>query len=340
MEYHTYASAGVDIHKAEAFVERLKLSSKRSGHEVLWPGAGGYASVYPVSESQGVAVTTDGVGTKLLVACQLNRHDTIGVDLVAMCANDLVCVGAKPVAFLDYYGVGKLEDAQADALIAGVIAGCDQAGMLLVGGETAEMPDLYAQGHYDLAGFAVGLVGRERLLTGDSIKPGHTVIGLASSGIHSNGLSLARKILADNADMYEKLITPTLIYAKAVTELSGFIGPAITGVAHITGGGWRNILRLNAGVGYHIDNPLPVLPIFQEIGKTIAEDEMYRTFNMGMGMVVIVGGFASKALDVLSSAGFTVQKIGYVTDKAGTLTIKDSSVVLTREAMPGVAPAS
>src|SRR6185369_2539834 len=210
MEPNTYAQAGVNIAKAEAFVERLKKQSRREGHKDLWKGAGGYAAIIPIGDDIGMALTTDGVGTKLLIALELNKLETIGIDLVAMCANDLICVGAKPSGFLDYYATSKLDDRMADDLIKGIVEGCDQADMLLVGGETAELPDLYEGKHFDIAGFAAGLVRRDELLTGESIQPGDKLINVASTGIHSNGLSLARKVLTDKK-WKEELLTPTAI---------------------------------------------------------------------------------------------------------------------------------
>lgn len=321
MDHQSYASAGVDVRRAESFVERLKQSARRPGHDKLWRAAGGYAAVYPITGESAIAVTTDGVGTKLLVACQLGRHDTVGIDLVAMCANDLICVGATPTVFLDYYAIGKLDDTRADSIMQSIVAGCDQAGMILAGGETAEMPDLYDKEHYDLAGFAIGNLTRQRLLTGESIKPGQEVVAVASSGIHSNGLSLARKVLADNPKAYEQLLTPTLIYVKPVVELFAQQEIAITGIAHITGGGWRNVLRLNKQVGFHFEKALPVPAIFDQIGRAVALQEMYSTFNMGMGLCVVVDRGADKVIETFDAAGFSALKVGVVTDKARQLTI-------------------
>lgn len=322
----TYSAAGVDIDRADRFVERLKAAARRDGHERLWPAAGGYAAVYPLSDDHGVAVTTDGVGTKLLVASKLACHDTIGIDLVAMCANDLVCVGARPQAFLDYFATGRLDDSVADAVLAGIIKGCDQAGMILIGGETAEMPGVYGEGHYDLCGFAMGEVKREGLLTGEKIEAGQTVIGLPSSGIHANGLSLARRLIPESG--WSDLIIPTAIYARPVTSaLSQFAG-AITGLAHITGGGWANMLRLKASAGYHIESPLPVPPIFSKIGESVDDEEMYRTFNMGMGMVVVVRDAAREIVDHFCALGLPAQVVGSVTAAAGTISISGSKVVL------------
>ena len=183
MNQQTYTSAGVDVGRAERFVERLRKLSLRPGHKELWPGAGGYAAVYPSSQEQAIALTTDGVGTKVLIAEKLGRYDTIGIDLVAMCANDLICVGARPALFLDYFATGQLNDTVADAILKGIIVGCDEAGMILVGGETAEMPDVYQSGHFDLAGFALGFLSRQHLITGNEIRPKQVVVGILSSGI-------------------------------------------------------------------------------------------------------------------------------------------------------------
>lgn len=315
MNSSTYAEAGVDVKKAESFVERLKKMSRRAGHEELWKGAGGYAAVYPTGKDQAVAVTTDGVGTKLLLANKLQRYDTIGIDLVAMCANDLICVGAKPTIFLDYFAIGVLEDKAADQIIKGIVDGCDQAQMILAGGETAEMPGLYQPGHFDLAGFALGHVTRSSLITGSGIAAGQTVIGVASSGIHSNGLSLARKVLPDTKECLESLLVPTHIYVQPVVQILNAIGSKIKGIAHITGGGWRNLFRLNESVGFAIENPLPIPSILQQIGKSVTAEEMYKTFNMGMGLTVIVNGTADYVIKVFQDAGFHAQVIGEVTDE-------------------------
>ncbi|HEY9676888.1 MAG TPA: phosphoribosylformylglycinamidine cyclo-ligase [Drouetiella sp.] len=317
---NTYAAAGVDVLKAEAFVGRLKKVAKRPGHEKLWAGAGGYASVVPISDSQAVALTTDGVGTKLLIAAELNKLDTIGIDLVAMCANDLVCVGAKPLSFLDYYATPKLIDRDADEIITGIAEGCDQAGILLVGGETAELPDLYAEKHFDLAGFAMGMVSKTELITGADITPGDVLIGVGSSGIHSNGFSLARKVIAK--DKWDMLLAPTLIYVKPVVELFNAGTPKIKGIAHITGGGWRNLFRLKDGVGFTIDNPLPEPPIYSELRKHVAQEELFKTFNMGMGLVVIVKKTdADSVIKTFTNHKFQAQLVGQVTDQNDKLSV-------------------
>jgi phosphoribosylformylglycinamidine cyclo-ligase len=321
MEPKTYAQAGVDVIKAEAFVTRLKRLSKRADHQQLWPAAGGYAAVYPVDERTAMALTTDGVGTKLLLALELKQLSTIGIDLVAMCANDLICVGARPVAFLDYYAVGKLIDEHADQVMQGIVEGCDQAALLLVGGETAEMPDLYKGGHFDMAGFAVGLVTKEKLITGEKIKKGQQVVGIGSSGIHSNGLSLASKLIGTDKALKEQLLKPTLIYTKPVNEILDKKPQAITGLSHITGGGWRNLLRLSKTAGYRLTSQLPVPEIFEHLGRTVETEEMYKTFNMGMGLAVITDGEADLIIKTFSEYGFTAKVVGEVTDSRGELVI-------------------
>jgi len=321
---HTYASAGVDIHKAEAFVDRLKLSARRPGHDQLWRAAGGYASVVPLTETLAVALTTDGVGTKLLVASELDDYSTIGIDLVAMCVNDLICVGAQPLSFLDYYATPKLIDRHADAIIAGITQGCDQAGILLVGGETAELPDLYAQNHFDLAGFAMGTVSKNQLLTADNIAPGDAVIGIASSGIHSNGFSLARKVVPRGH--WQQLLVPTKIYVKPMVQLLADATVGIKGAAHITGGGWRNLFRLNDNVGYSITDPLPQPEIFSILGEHVSTTELFTTFNMGMGLAVVAPETAVETIiKVFQQHGCIAQKVGCVSDRKGIMEVHADS---------------
>lgn len=326
MKKETYTSAGVQIERAESFVERIKKNARRAGHDKMWKGAGSYAAIQEVATDLGIAITTDGVGTKLLVAIVLNDHSTIGIDLVAMCANDLICVGATPTMFLDYYAVGHLEDQVSDAIIAGIIEGCDRASMVLAGGETAEMPGLYAADHYDLAGFAIGTVSKKQLLTGEKIKAGQKLIGVASSGIHSNGLSLARKVMP--RDSWKLLLEPTAIYVKpAISALTKY-SDKICAYANITGGGWRNLLRLNKSVGFHISNPLPIPEVFNIISQSVEEEEMYKTFNMGLGFAAIVEDGADIIISEFKEHGFNAQVIGETTDKAGTVSIASKTFTL------------
>lgn len=327
MTKETYAASGVQIDKAESFVERIKAKAKRLLHGTMWKGAGGYAAVYPLSEGLGVAVTTDGVGTKLLVANELKKYDTIGIDLVAMCANDLICVGATPNLFLDYYAVGHLEDELSDALIDGIVEGCDRAAMILAGGETAEMPGLYERGHYDLAGFAVGNVKIDQLISGDKIAAGQKLIGVASSGIHSNGLSLARRVVPK--DRWNLLLEPTAIYVKPAVEMLSKCKSAVKGIAHITGGGWRNLLRLNESVGFQITDPPPVPEIFSTISASVDDEEMYKTFNMGMGLGIITDeSNSAEIMKIFAAHGHNAQIVGEVTQEAGKIRIKNFNFVL------------
>ncbi|MBX9688475.1 MAG: phosphoribosylformylglycinamidine cyclo-ligase [Candidatus Obscuribacterales bacterium] len=327
MTKETYASSGVQIDKAELFVERLKSNARRQAHAGMWKSAGGYAAVQPLTADLGVAVTTDGVGTKVLVADELKKFDTVGIDLVAMVANDLICVGATPNMFLDYFAVGRLDDSLADDIISGIIEGCDRADMYLAGGETAELPGLYQDGHYDLAGFAVGSVKKADLLSGDEIKAGQKLIAVASSGIHSNGLSLARKVLPK--EKWQMLLEPTAIYVKAALSAFAEMPGAIKGLAHITGGGWRNLLRLNEKVGFNLEKPLPLPEVFTLIQNHVEEEEMYKTFNMGMGLGIIAEEKDSaQIIDCFKSFGHNAALVGSVTSEAGLVRIAQKSFVL------------
>lgn len=323
MDPKTYAEAGVDIHKADAFVSRLKHAARRDGHKRLWPAAGGYASVYPIQGNIGVALTTDGVGTKLLVGLEHGKLDTIGIDLVAMCVNDLLCVGATPSTFLDYYATGKLDEKLSDDLMKGIIDGCDSAGMLLVGGETAELPDLYQHGHFDLAGFAMGIVSRESLITGENLKVGDKLIGVSSSGIHSNGFSLARKLIPLESSLRKALLTPTAIYAAPVVSLLNEHPGAIKGAAHITGGGWTNVTRPNKSLGYVIEQHLTVPDVMKYMGDKVAAEEMYKTFNMGMGLCIMADDAnVDVIIRAFKASHFDAMVVGEIAGKKPSLTIK------------------
>ena len=321
----SYAQAGVDIHKAESFLTRLKVSARRDGHRRLWRGSGGYASVYPIQGDSAVALSTDGVGTKLLLAIEQDRYDTIGIDLVAMCVNDLLCVGATPSVFLDYYAMGALDERVSDLLMEGIIEGCDRASMLLVGGETAEMPDLYDKGHFDLAGFAVGTVKRDSLITGDELKGGERIIGVSSTGIHSNGLSLARKLIKEDSPLRAEMLTPTAIYTKPVVRIFSEYPGIIKGLAHITGGGWTNITRPKEALGYVIDKHLPVPEIFKHLGTTIEIEEMYKTFNMGVGLCVMADAKeVEHIISIFKACDFEAMEIGEVTADGPALIIRNA----------------
>ncbi|MCP4044644.1 MAG: phosphoribosylformylglycinamidine cyclo-ligase [Gammaproteobacteria bacterium] len=301
----SYLDAGVDIDAGNELVERIKPAVKSTNRQGVMTGIGGFGGLFQLDTKRYkeplLVSGTDGVGTKLLLARQLERHDTIGIDLVAMCVNDILTCGAEPLFFLDYYATGKLKIDNAQAVIEGIAEGCRQSGCALIGGETAEMPGMYDRDEYDLAGFTVGVVDRPRLIDGSQIKAGHIVLGLTSSGPHSNGYSLIRKVLEqsgndpsmpmDGGTLGEALLAPTRIYVKTILPL--IEQHQIDGLAHITGGGIsENIVRvIPEELGLEIDLTAWDLPeVFrwlQERGG-IEEQEMLRTFNCGVGMVLLV----------------------------------------------------
>lgn len=281
----SYKDAGVDIEAGDALVEKIKARVRSTYTDRVVSGVGGFAALYDIGNGKLLATGTDGVGTKVKIAQQLGMHDTIGVDLVAMCANDIICTGAKPLFFLDYFATGKLDISVADQIIKGVVEGCRQSGMALIGGETAEMPGVYQPGEYDLAGFATGEVMRDDLIDGTKVKAGDTLLALASSGFHSNGFSLVRKLIAAHeTDLLEKVLTPTRIYVDTVNKIK----PFVKGLAHITGGGLGNIPRMNSGFDYQIDSLPQVSEFMQVVIDRAGLDArtLYETFNMGIGLVI------------------------------------------------------
>lgn len=293
----TYKEAGVDIDAASQVIGKLRT---------ICPDIGGFGGLYPLG-NQYLVAGTDGVGTKLKIALELDKHNTIGIDLVAMCVNDIITSGAKPLFFLDYYATGQLQPQRFERVLGGIVEGCHEAGCALLGGETAEMPGFYPGGQYDLAGFAVGIVEKEELVDGSTIKEGDAIIGIASSGFHSNGYSLIRKVLADRKlswrdSVGEQLLEPTRIYVNQVQDLLSRF--KIKGMAHITGGGIiENLPRaLPSGIGAELQRwEIPSLFTWlQELGS-IEEEEMMRTFNMGIGFVVIVDSADVEELLALSS---------------------------------------
>ncbi|HQX78360.1 MAG TPA: phosphoribosylformylglycinamidine cyclo-ligase [Steroidobacteraceae bacterium] len=326
----TYRDAGVDIDAGDELVERIKPLVRRTRRREVLGGIGGFGALVEVPLDRYVRPVlvsgTDGVGTKLRLAIDTGRHDTIGIDLVAMCANDVVVQGAEPLFFLDYYATGKLHVDVATAVIRGIAAGCEQAGAALVGGETAEMPGMYAGDDYDLAGFCVGIVEKDSIIDGRLVAEGDAVIGLASSGAHSNGYSLIRKLVGlagataetqlDGRPLFDRLLAPTRIYVRPLLDLARRI--AVHGLAHITGGGLTdNIPRtLPAGLevalsrrAWHRD------PLFDWLQRTgsLPDAEMYRTFNCGIGMVVVVADRDTEsALSLLRAQGEIASVIGSV----------------------------
>ncbi|MDG4595624.1 MAG: phosphoribosylformylglycinamidine cyclo-ligase [Candidatus Contendobacter sp.] len=330
-----YRDAGVDIDAGNRLVDRIKPHARRTLRPGVLGGLGGFGALFELPLDryrQPVLVSgTDGVGTKLKLALELNRHDTIGIDLVAMCANDVLVVGAEPLFFLDYYATGKLDVDVAAAVIKGIADGCAQAGAALVGGETAEMPGMYREGDYDLAGFCVGVVEKARVIDGSKVQPGDALLGLASSGPHSNGYSLIRKILAVSRATLEQpfadstlgtaLLAPTRIYVKPILKLLEQI--EVHAIAHITGGGLtENVPRvLPANTKAVIDLQSWQRPaIFQWLQQQggVAEAEMRRTFNCGVGLVVCVAAQdAERARMILREAGETVWRLGWIATSDG-----------------------
>ena len=328
----SYRDAGIEA--GDALVDAIKPFARRTMREGVLGGIGGFGALFEISKKyrEPVLVSgTDGVGTKLKLAFQLNRHDTVGIDLVAMSVNDILVQGAEPLFFLDYFACGKLDVKTAADVIKGVAAGCEQAGCALIGGETAEMPSMYPDGEYDLAGFAVGAVEKSEIIDGRKIAPGDVVIGLASSGIHSNGYSLVRKIIDvtkpdlnadfDGRSLADALMAPTRIYVKPLLSLMADV--EVRGMAHITGGGLvENIPRvlqdhLTAVLKKDAWNMPPLFGWLQKHGH-VAEEEMHRVFNCGIGMVVIVSPEnADKAISRLNASGETAYLIGEIRQRAG-----------------------
>jgi phosphoribosylformylglycinamidine cyclo-ligase len=329
----TYADAGVSIETGNALVKAigpLARSTARPGADVELGGFGGFFDLKAAGYSDPLLVAAnDGVGTKLKLAIETGRHDGVGIDLVAMCANDLIVQGAEPLFFLDYYATGKLDNEVASAVVASIAEGCRQAGCALIGGETAEMPGMYAAGDYDLAGFCVGAVDRDKVLTSASIQPGDLILGLASSGVHSNGFSLVRRIIAEKEwkldghfpfengrTLAEALLEPTKIYVRSLLPLVQ--QRKIKGLAHITGGGLlENIPRVlpdNCHAIIEADRwQLPLIFALLQEGGRIAPEEMARTFNCGIGMAVIVAlEEAEGAAAMLKGGGETVYEIGRI----------------------------
>ncbi|AGF48541.1 phosphoribosylformylglycinamidine cyclo-ligase [Candidatus Kinetoplastibacterium oncopeltii TCC290E] len=326
-----YLDSGVDIDAGESLVNIIKPLAARTKRKEVLKGIGGFGALFEISKNfkEPVLVSgTDGVGTKLRLAFEWNRHDTVGIDLVAMSVNDILVQGAEPLFFLDYFACGKLSVDIAASVIKGIAKGCELAGCTLIGGETAEMPGMYPIGEYDLAGFAVGAVEKAKIINGETIREGDTILGLASSGAHSNGYSLIRKVLEHtkanpDQDFYgqplsDAIMAPTRIYVKQILSLIAEYGDSIKGLAHITGGGLLdNIPRiLNPGLSAKLFRDSWNLPnLFNWLQKNgnILDEEMYRVFNCGIGMVIIVPDIDADAImKTLISYGEKVTRIGEV----------------------------
>jgi phosphoribosylformylglycinamidine cyclo-ligase len=333
----TYKKAGVDIREGERFVKNISPILKKTFRPEVMTEIGPFSALFKLNISkykEPILVSgTDGVGTKLKIAFMMDKHDTVGTDLVAMCVNDILTSGADPLFFLDYFATGKLNAKKATEVIKGIVKGCKEAGCSLIGGETAEMPGFYSENEYDLSGFAVGVVDKKQIINGSKIKRGDVIIGIASNGLHSNGYSLVRKILFDfknmKIDAYiddlgstlgEELLKPTIIYVKAFTSLKDKVN--IKGMAHITGGGIPgNLPRvLPEGIYANIrTDKWPVLPIFSLIKKMgkVPDEDMKNTFNMGIGYVMVVSeAEANKTALLLSKSGYKAFILGN-TEKGG-----------------------
>jgi len=341
----SYRDAGVDIDAGDRLVDRIKPIAARTRRPGLLGGIGGFGALFEIPRDryrQPVLVSgTDGVGTKLKLAMQLGKHDTIGIDLVAMCANDIVVQGAEPLFFLDYYATGKLDVDTAAAVVGGIGRGCELAGAALVGGETAEMPGMYHGGDYDLAGFCVGVVEKDKIIDGTQVRPGDVLIGLASSGPHSNGYSLIRKVIeVSGADLRQNfhgrslgdtLLEPTRIYVKSLLALIAEV--PVLALAHITGGGIvENLPRVlpdecRAVIDVRSWQRPPVFDWLQKTGN-IAAAEMYRTFNCGIGMIACVrAANADDALRLLRQHGESAWRVGEIAARSGEedqVTLRDS----------------
>ncbi|MFC4323997.1 phosphoribosylformylglycinamidine cyclo-ligase [Litchfieldia salsa] len=335
---NAYKQAGVDIEAGYEAVTRMKKHVKRTIRPEVLGGLGGFGGMFDLSQvnvKEPVLVSgTDGVGTKLMLAFMMDKHDTIGIDAVAMCVNDIVVQGAEPLYFLDYIACGKAVPEKIESIVKGIADGCEMAGCALIGGETAEMPGLYSEDEYDLAGFTVGVAEKSKLVTGDSIKPGDVLIGLSSSGIHSNGYSLVRKVLLEEGklDLHktygtlelslgEELLRPTKIYVKSLLEVMK--SHEVKGMSHITGGGFiENIPRmLPEGIGAEIDYgswPIPaIFDLIEETGK-LDKKEMFNIFNMGIGMVLAISEEKlHETISILEAHGEKAFIIGRAKDGEG-----------------------
>ena len=335
-----YEKAGVNLEAGYEVVRRIKQHVASTARKGVMGNIGAFGGMFDLASlnvKEPVLVSgTDGVGTKLKLAFAMDKHDTIGIDAVAMCVNDVLAQGAEPLFFLDYVALGHNIPEKVEAIVAGVAEGCRQAGCALIGGETAEMPGMYEGGDYDIAGFTCGVVEKSQLIDGSKVKVGDVLVGVASSGVHSNGFSLVRKIVADNAldlkasyeelngkTLGEVLLTPTKIYVRQVLEV--IRNCDVHGICHITGGGFdENIPRvLHEGQGLHIEEgSWEILPVFRALEKWggVPHREMFNIFNMGVGMVIVLDeSEAAKAVEILTAAGEKASIIGRVTDQEGVV---------------------
>jgi phosphoribosylformylglycinamidine cyclo-ligase len=319
----SYKDSGVDIEKGDLFVERISKMVKSTYNQQVVSGVGGFCALYALDPERYLASSTDGVGTKIKLAIDLGIHHTIGIDLVAMCVNDLICSGARPLFFLDYFASSKLDLDVSESVLAGIVDGCLQSQMALIGGETAEMPGMYQPGDYDLAGFSVGEVKKCDLIDGLSLKTNDSLVGIASTGFHSNGYSLVRKIL-DTKNVSEELkmecLVPTKIYVKTILSLLKSHKVMIKGLANITGSGFLNIPRINDKFDYHVTNAMDLPNCIKKVSELSGLDalELHRTFNMGVGMVVATD-HPEEIIKALTELGETAFLLGKVSEGSGKI---------------------
>jgi phosphoribosylformylglycinamidine cyclo-ligase len=337
----TYKNVGVDIRAADDNQKIIKNFIKETYSKFVIPdnkGLGAMFEIPPGYKNPVLISGTDSVGTKLRLAFELDKHDTIGIDAVALCVNDTIRRGARPLFFLDFIGIGKLKQENINSIVQGIIEGCRQAGCSLIGGETAQLPETYPEDEYELVGFSVGIVDKDKMVTGDNIRPGDMVIGLASSGIHSNGYTLARKALLsknklsatafDGGTIGEAMMEPSRIYVRPVLDILENHRESITGLANITGSAFNKLLKLNANVGFRIDKLMNTPKVFNLIQRegNISDKEMFSTFNMGIGFIIIarkadfITGFEEKY-------GYKAEIIGVV-DESKKVIIKEKNLVL------------
>jgi len=348
MEKWTYEKAGVSVEAGYDAVRRMKNHAARTKIPGVLEGLGSFGALFEIPQGYKKPVLvsgTDSVGSKVQIAFEMNVHNTIGIDCVAMCVNDIICMGAQPLYFLDYIGIGGLDPQKAELIVEGVSEGCIKAGCALIGGETCEMPDIYKPGEYDLVGFAVGIAEKDNLINGASIKDGDILIGVASSGLHSNGYTLVRKLAQAKKIGYtehiedlgktlgEELITPTKIYARLIGKLTKQFN--IKGIANITGGGWiENIPRMlsNDDLSVHLEkNAAPVHEIFKLIQGwgNVDEKEMYNTFNMGIGIVLCVAADDGESvISAINQTGEKAYKIGVVERRTGAIKGESNVVII------------
>jgi phosphoribosylformylglycinamidine cyclo-ligase len=326
----SYKDSGVDIEKGDLFVERISKMVRSTYNQQVVSGVGGFCALYALDPDRYLASSTDGVGTKIKLAIELGMHETIGIDLVAMCVNDLICSGARPLFFLDYFASSKLDLEVSEAVLKGIVDGCLQSQIALIGGETAEMPGMYQIGDYDLAGFSVGDVKKSELIDGLNLVEGDSLVAIASTGFHSNGYSLIRKILemkeADET-LKKDCLTPTKIYVKTILSLINSCRKNIKGVANITGSGFLNIPRINENFDYHVSS-MGQLPTFMKKVcnlSQLSEIELHRTFNMGVGMVVATDN-PKEIIKKLEELGEKAYLIGNVTKGSGKIFLKEQEL--------------